>query len=104
MGGGGGKWEGRGRGSARRSSLKGRERAFVSQTNIGTETGRNAYVGEASGRQGGTHMGFSERKHDFELNLAQGHLTTNLGLRHTITCVHLQNIIEVVSVRGQLSG
>ena len=44
-------------GSARRSSLKGRERAVVSQTNIGTFRGN---VGEASERRRGTHMGFPE--------------------------------------------
>ena len=47
------------RGSARRSSLKGRERAIVSQTNIGTVFQGN--VGETSERRGEAHMGFSER-------------------------------------------
>ena len=46
-----------GRGSARRSSLKGRERAIVSQTNIETFRGN---IGEASERRLGTHMGFPE--------------------------------------------
>ena len=45
--------------SARRSSLKGRERAIVSQTNIGIVS--NATLGETSERRGGAHMGFSER-------------------------------------------
>ena len=42
-----------GRGSARRSSLKGRERAIVSQTNIGTVS--KATFGETSERSGGAH-------------------------------------------------
>ena len=46
------------RGSARRSSSKGRERAIVNQTNIGTDSN---FVGETSGRRRGAHMGFSER-------------------------------------------
>ena len=53
-------WRRRGveRGSARRSSLKGRERAIVSQPNIGTVW--KATFGETSERRGGAHMGFSE--------------------------------------------
>ena len=47
------------RGSARRSSLKGRERAIVNQTNIGTVS--KATLGKTSDSQGGVHMGFSER-------------------------------------------
>ena len=46
------------RGSARRSSLKGRERAIVNQTNIGTVS--KSTVEEASERQGGAYMDFSE--------------------------------------------
>ena len=46
------------RGSVRRSSLKGRERAIVSQTNIGTVS--KATLGKL--RDGvGAHMGYSER-------------------------------------------
>ena len=45
------------RGSARRSSLKGRERAIVKQTNTGTVS----KAGETSETRGGAHMGFSER-------------------------------------------
>ena len=52
-------------GSARRSSLKGRERAIVSQTSTGTVS--EATLGELSERRGGAHMGFSERK-DIILN------------------------------------
>ena len=44
------------RGSARRSSMKGRERAIVSQTNIGTVS--TATLG--SERRVGARMGFSE--------------------------------------------
>ena len=51
------------RGSARRSSLTGRERASVSQTNIGTVS--KATLGKLPRereREGGAHiMGFSER-------------------------------------------
>ena len=47
------------RGSARRSSLIGRERAIVSQTNIGIVS--KATVGETSERRDGAHMGVSER-------------------------------------------
>ena len=47
------------RGSARRSSLKGRERAIVSQTNIGTVS--KATLWETSERRGGAQMGFSKR-------------------------------------------
>ena len=47
------------RGSARRSSVKGRERAIDSQTNIRTVSKGDA--GDSSERQGGAHMGFSER-------------------------------------------
>ena len=46
------------RGSSSRSSLKGRERAIVSQTDIGTVS--RATFGEASERRGGRHVGFSE--------------------------------------------
>ena len=46
------------RGSARRSSLKGRERAVVNQTNTGTVS--EATLGKLR-RRGGAHMGFSER-------------------------------------------
>ena len=45
------------RGSARRSSLKGRERAIVSQTNIGTLW--KATLGKLL-RRDGAHVGFSE--------------------------------------------
>ena len=48
-----------GRGSARRPSLKGRERAIVNQTN----TDKNHFkgnIGDTSERQGGVHMGFLE--------------------------------------------
>jgi len=48
------------RGSARRSSLKGRERAIVSQTNIRTVS--KATLGKLSSeRRDGAHTGFSER-------------------------------------------
>ena len=47
------------RGSARRSSLKGRETAIVSQTNIGTVS--KATLGVTSERRGGAHMGNSQR-------------------------------------------
>ena len=47
------------RGSSRRPSLKGRERAIVNQTNIGTVS--KATLGETSERRDGEHMGFSER-------------------------------------------
>ena len=47
------------RGSAGRSSMKGRERAIVNQTNIGTVS--KATFGKTSERWGGAHMGFSER-------------------------------------------
>ena len=48
------------RGSARRSSLKGRERAIVSKTNIGTIS--KATLGKLlRERWGGAHIGFSER-------------------------------------------
>ena len=47
------------RGSARRSSLKGRERAIVNQTNIGTVS--KATLGETSERRGGAHKGMSAR-------------------------------------------
>jgi len=46
------------RGSARQSSLKGRERAIVRPTNIGNHFKGN--VREASERRGGAHTGFSE--------------------------------------------
>ena len=46
------------RGSTRRSSLKGRERAIVSPTNTGTVS--KATLGKLL-RRGGAHMGFSER-------------------------------------------
>ena len=45
------------RGSARRSSLKERERSIVKKTNVETFKGN---VGETFERQGGAHMGFSE--------------------------------------------
>ena len=45
------------KGSARRSSLKGRERAIVNQTNIGTVS--KATLGKLLERRGGAHMGFS---------------------------------------------
>ena len=45
------------RGSAGRSSLKGRERAVVNQTNIATTQKQRR---ETSKRRGGAHMGFSE--------------------------------------------
>ena len=51
--------ERRGKRSARRSSMKGRERAIVNQTNIGTVL--KAPLGETSERRGRAHMGFSER-------------------------------------------
>ena len=47
------------RGSARRSSLKGRERASVSQINTGQVS--KVTLGKTSDRRGGAHMGFSER-------------------------------------------
>ena len=47
------------RGSARRSSFKGRERAIVNQTNIRTVS--KAALGKLTGKRGGAHMGFSER-------------------------------------------
>ena len=47
------------RGSTRRSTLKGRERAIVSQTNTGTVL--KITLGENSERWDGAHMGFSER-------------------------------------------
>ena len=47
------------RGSVRCSSLKGRERVIVSQTNIGTVS--KCDVRETSERRGAAHMGFSER-------------------------------------------
>ena len=47
------------RGSARRSSLKGRERAIVTQTNIGTVS--KATLGKLLRDGGGARMGFSER-------------------------------------------
>ena len=47
------------RGSARRSSLKGQERAIVNPTNTGTVSGKGN-VGETSERRGGAHMGFFE--------------------------------------------
>ena len=53
------------RGSARRSSLKGRERAIVNQTNIGTVS--KATFGEPFERRGGAGMSFSERT-DASLN------------------------------------
>ena len=46
------------RGSTRRSSLKGREKAIVRKTNIGTVS--KATLGKLL-RRGGAHMGFSER-------------------------------------------
>ena len=49
------------RGSARRSSLKGRERVTVSQTNIGTCF--KSSVGETAERRDGAHMGISEHTH-----------------------------------------
>ena len=51
------------RGSAKRPSLKGRERAIVNQTNIGTISNAILGFGETSERRGGVHhfMGFSER-------------------------------------------
>ena len=42
------------------SSLKGRERAIVNQTNTGWNPFK-ANVGDTSERRGGAHMGFSER-------------------------------------------
>ena len=49
------------RGSARRSSLKGRERVvIVNQTNIGTVS--KATLGKTSERRGGAHMGFYARR------------------------------------------
>ena len=47
------------RGSARQSSLRGRERAIVNQTNIGTIS--KPTLGETSESRDGAHMGFSER-------------------------------------------
>ena len=47
------------RGSARRSSLKGREKAIVNQTNIGTIA--KATLGRLLRDGGGSHMDFSER-------------------------------------------
>ena len=49
------------RGSARRSSLKGRKWAIVNQTNIGTCFKSN--VGETAERRDGAHMGISEHTH-----------------------------------------
>ena len=46
------------RGSARWYSLKGRERAIVNQTNIGTIA--KATLGKLLRDGGGSHMGFSE--------------------------------------------
>ena len=56
------------RGSARRSSFKGRERAIVNQTNIGTVSKSN--VGETSERRGGAHNYgvFRAHREHFELN------------------------------------
>ena len=49
------------RGSARRSSFKGRERAIVNQTNTGTVS--KATLGKRlSERRGGAHMGFPESR------------------------------------------
>ena len=53
------------RGSARRSSLKGRKWAIVNQTNIGTCFKSN--VGETAERRDGAHMGFSEHTYHLEL-------------------------------------
>ena len=47
------------RGITRRSSLTGRERAIVNQTNNGTVSKET--LGETSERQGGAHIGFSDR-------------------------------------------
>ena len=47
------------RGSAKRSSLKGRERAFVNPTNVGTVL--KGTLEKLSERRGEAHMGFSER-------------------------------------------
>ena len=47
------------RGSARRSSLKGREIAIVNQANIGTVS--RATFGDTSDRRRGALVGFSER-------------------------------------------
>ena len=46
------------RGSARRSSLKGREKVIVNETNIGTVS--KATKGKTSERRDGAHMSFSE--------------------------------------------
>ena len=46
-------------GSSRRSSLKGRERVIVSQTNIGVIS--KAAFGETSERRDGAHMDIFER-------------------------------------------
>ena len=46
--------------SARRSSLKGREKAIVNQTNIGASYFKGN-VRETSERRDGAHMGFSQR-------------------------------------------
>ena len=55
------------RGSARRSSLKGRERAFVNQTNIGTVLKSDS--GEASERRGWCAYGhFRAYRYHLELN------------------------------------
>ena len=54
------------RGSARRSSLKGRERAIVSQTNLGTRFKGNV---EETYESDGAHMGFSERIDTISLEL-----------------------------------
>ena len=56
------------RGSARRSSVKGRERAIVNQTSRLGTAGFKGNVGQTSERRGGAHMGFSERRIDTILN------------------------------------
>ena len=51
----------------RRSSLKGRKRAIVSQSNIGTVS-RETF-GETSERRGRAHMGFSDHRDTYHLEL-----------------------------------
>ena len=53
--------------SARRSSLKGREKAIVNQTNIGASYFKGN-VRETSERRDGAHMGFSQLIDTIELN------------------------------------
>ena len=67
------------RGSARRSSLKGRERAIVSQTNIGTVS--KATLGKLLRNKRGAHMGFSERIDTTLLNWAEQNVSQCIAMR-----------------------